>query len=173
MKLPRHPALYDRKRKWKLDSQKTAGTEDTSPAQVWMSNYKSARDPPSHIKVVILLDTYYTCEGVNDDEEPQNEPGTSSTSQPIVPVLPHYQGPAASSQGPAASANSGDEDSENSDEYSAQSQDSGRTVLCPDLYVPSNDEHWTMTPETHKYAAAARSFFFVTTENGDNRTCAN
>ena len=39
----------------------------------------------------------------DDDEEPQNEPGTSSTSQPFVPVLPLNQGPAASSQGPAAS----------------------------------------------------------------------
>ena len=93
------------------------------------------------------------------DEEPQNEPGTSSNSQTTVPVLPLQQGPAASSQGPAASANSGDEDS-------AQSQDSGRTVLYPDLYVPTNDEHWAMTPETHKYAASAGSFCFVTTENG-------
>ena len=65
------------------------------------------------------------------------------------------QRPAASSQGPAASANSGDEDSEYSDEYSAQSQDSGRTVLYPDLYVRADDEHWTLTPETHNYAAAA------------------
>ena len=64
-----------------------------------------------------------------DDEEPQNEPGTSSTSQPVIPVLPLHPGPAASSQGPAASAISGDEDSEYSDDYSAQSQDSGRTVL--------------------------------------------
>ena len=31
-----------------------------------------------------------------DDEEPQNEPGTSSTSQSFVPVLPLNQGPAAS-----------------------------------------------------------------------------
>ena len=76
-------------------------------------------------------------------------------SQTTVPVLPLQQGPAASSQGPAASADSGDEDSEYSDEYSAQSQDSGRTVLYPDNYVPTNDEHWTMTPETHKYAAKA------------------
>ena len=82
-----------------------------------------------------------------DDEEPQNEPGTSSNSQPIIPVRPLHQGP-------AASANSEDEDSEYSDEYSARSQDSGRTVL-----------HWTGTPETHKYAAAAGSFCFVTTEN--------
>ena len=40
-----------------------------------------------------------------DDEEPQNEPGTSSNSQTTVPVLPLQQGP-------AASANAGDEDSE-------------------------------------------------------------
>ena len=93
-----------------------------------------------------------------DDEEPQNEPGTSSNSQPIIPVLPLHQGP-------AASANSEDEDSEYSDEYSARSQDSGRTVLYPDLFVLTNDEHWTVTPETHKYAAAAGSFCFVTTEN--------
>ena len=98
-------------------------------------------------------------ESDEDDEEPQNGPGTSY-SQPTVPVLPRQQRPAASLQGPAASAISGDEDSEYSDEYSAQSQDSGRTVLYPDLHVLMNDEHWTLTPETHKYAAAARSFFF-------------
>ena len=66
-----------------------------------------------------------------DDEEPQNEPGTSSKSQPTVPVLPLHQrpeassqGPAASSQGPAASAKSEDEDSEYCDE-----------LLYPDLYI--------------------------------------
>ena len=101
-----------------------------------------------------------------DDEEPQNEPGTSSNSQPTVSVLPY-------SQGPAASAIPGDEDSEYSDEKSAQSQDSGRTVLYPDLYVRTNDEHWAMTPETHKYAAAAGSFCFVTTENGDQQDICN
>ena len=51
-----------------------------------------------------------------DDEEPQSETGTSSSSQPFVPVLPLNQGPAASPQGPAASANSGDENTEYSDE---------------------------------------------------------
>ena len=93
-----------------------------------------------------------------DDEEPQNEPASSPNSQPTVTVRPLRQGPAASSQGPATSAFSGDEDSEYSDEYSAQSQDSARTVLYPDLIVLTNDEHWTVTPETHKYAAAARPF---------------
>ena len=29
----------------------------------------------------------------------------------------------------------------------------------------TNNEHWAMTPETHKYAAAAGSFCFVTKEN--------
>ena len=55
-----------------------------------------------------------------DDEEPQHEPGTSSNTQPIGPVLPY---------------NSGDEDSEHRDEYSAQRRDSERTILCPDLFV--------------------------------------
>ena len=89
------------------------------------------------------------------DEEPQ-------TTVPVLPLqqgpAASSQGPAASSQGPAASANSGDEDSEYSDEYSAQSQHSGRTVIYADLYVQTNNEHWAMTPETHKYAAAAGSF---------------
>ena len=83
-----------------------------------------------------------------DDEEPQNEPGSSSTSQRVVPVLPLHQGPAASSQeptsssqGPAASDNSADEDSEYSDECCAQSQDSGRTVFHPDLSVLTEGEH--------------------------------
>ena len=97
-----------------------------------------------------------------DDEEHQNDPGASSNSQPTAPVLP-------CSHGPAASAISGDEDSEFCDEYSAQSQDSGRTVLYPDLNVLTDDEHWTLTPETHKYAAAARSFCFVTTEIKDQQ----
>ena len=103
----------------------------------------------------------------------KNELATSSNLQTTVPVPPLYQGlaassqgPAASSQGPAASANAGDEDSEYSDEYSAQSQDSGRTVLYSDLHVVIHCEHWAMTPETHKYAAAAGSFCFVTTGNG-------
>ena len=107
-----------------------------------------------------------------DDEESQNESGNSSNFQTTVPVLPFQhgpaassQGPAASSQGPAASANSGDEDSEYSEEYSAQSQDSERTILYPDLYVLTDDEHWPMTPESHKYVAAAGSFCFGTTEN--------
>ena len=34
------------------------------------------------------------------------------------------------------------------------------------FYVLTNDEHWTMTTEAHKYAVAAGSFCFVTTENG-------
>ena len=74
-----------------------------------------------------------------DDEEPQNERRTSSTSQPFVPVLPLNQGPAASSQGPASSANSENENSEYSDECRARSQDSGRTVLYPDLYILTSD----------------------------------
>ena len=98
----------------------------------------------------------------------KNEPGTSSNSQPTVPVLPLHQGPAASSQGPAASAISGDEDSEYSDEYSAKSQDFGRTELCPDLCVLTNDEQWTMTPET-QVCRRSGTFCFVTTENGDQQ----
>ena len=35
-----------------------------------------------------------------DDEEPHNVPGISSTSQPFLPVLPLSQGPAAISHGP-------------------------------------------------------------------------
>ena len=47
-----------------------------------------------------------------DDKEPQSEPGTSSNTQPSVPVLPyyHYQGQAANSQGPTVLNNSADED---------------------------------------------------------------
>ena len=37
----------------------------------------------------------------------------------------------------------------------------------------TNDEHWTMTPETHKYAAAAGPLCFVTTENGDQQDICN
>ena len=61
--------------------------------------------------------------------------------------------------------NSGDEDSECSDEKSAQSRNSGRILYCPELYVLTNDEHSTMTPETHNNAAAVGSFCFSMTEN--------
>ena len=104
-----------------------------------------------------------------DDEEPQNETGTSSNCQPVVPVLPLHTGSAANSQGPVAPYNSVDEDSEYIDEYSAQSQDSERTLFYPDVYVLTDDENWTMTLETHKYAAATGSFCFVTSENGDQQ----
>ena len=97
-----------------------------------------------------------------DDEKHQNEPGTSSTSQPADPVLPYHHGAAASTQGPTVFDHSADEDSEKSDDKSAQSRDSRRTQYFPDLYVLTNDEHWTMTPETHKYAAAAGSLCFLT-----------
>ena len=86
-----------------------------------------------------------------------------------VTVLPLNQGPAASSQGPAASANSEDEKSEFCDEYSAQSQDSGRALLNPDLFFLTDDEHWTVTPETHKYAAAVGSFCVVAPETGEQQ----
>ena len=93
-----------------------------------------------------------------DDEEHQNEHGTSSNSQPAVPVLPY---------------NSGDEDSECSDQNSAQSRDSERPLFYPDLCVLTDDEHWTMTPETHKYAAAAGSFCVSMTENGKQQDICN
>ena len=47
-----------------------------------------------------------------DEEEPQNEPGTSSTSEPTEPVLSCHQGPAASTQGPAVRYSYADEESE-------------------------------------------------------------
>ena len=93
-----------------------------------------------------------------DDEEPQKEPRTSSNTQPIGPILPSY---------------SGDGDSEYSEEYSAQSQDSGRTVPYPDLYVLTNEEHWTMTLATHKYAAAVGSFRFSITKDGEQQDVCN
>ena len=75
-------------------------------------------------------------------------PGTSSTSQPTDPVLLYHQGQAENFQGPTVLDNSADENSEFCDEYSAQSRDSERTLYYPVLYVLTNDEHWTMTPET-------------------------
>ena len=48
-----------------------------------------------------------------------------------------------------------------------------RTLDYPDLYVLTDDEHWTMTPETHKYATSVGSFCFVTTENGDQQGLCN
>ena len=55
----------------------------------------------------------------------------------------------------------------------SQSQDSQRTLYYPDLYVLTDDEYWTMTPETHKYAAAAGSFCFSMTGKGDQQDICN
>ena len=46
-------------------------------------------------------------------------------------------------------------------------------MFYPDLHVLTDDEQWTVTPEAHKYAAAARSFRFVTTENGEQQDTCN
>ena len=65
-----------------------------------------------------------------DDEERPNELESSSTSQPIVPVLPLHQGPqepTSSSQGPAALDNSADE--------------GGETVFYTDLSVLTDGVH--------------------------------
>ena len=87
-------------------------------------------------------------------------------------MLPLNQGPAASSQGPAASANSEDENTEKSDEFSARSQDSGRTLLDPDLYFLTNDEHWTAAPET-QVCSCSRVILFVTTPNVEQQDVGN
>ena len=96
--------------------------------------------------------------------------------QPLNPLYLSYlfiQEPAAS-KGPAAHANSEDSDSEYRDEKSARSQDSERTVLYyPDLFVLTDVEHRAVTPGTHKYAAAARSFCFVTTETAKQQDVCN
>ena len=57
-----------------------------------------------------------------EDEEPKNEPGTSSTSQPAVQVLPYHQRQAEKYQGPTVFDNSADDCSEYCDEQSAQSR---------------------------------------------------
>ena len=112
---------------------------------------KQPNEPPKAKK-------HKSTESDEDDEEPRNEPGTSSNTQPTVPMLRY---------------NSGDEDSEHSSEYSARSQDSGRTVFHPDLNVLTDEEHFTMTPATHKYAAGAGSCCFSMTENGEQQDLCN
>ena len=104
--------------------------------------------------------TYKSMDSDEDDEEPRNEPGTSSNSQPTAPVLPYDQGQAANSQGPTVLDNSADEDSEYSDDKSAQSQDFEKTLFFPELCVQTNDEHWTMTQETNEYANSSRIILF-------------
>ena len=112
-----------------------------------------------------------------DDDEPQDEPGTSSNSQTTIPSTTFFikdQQPGRKDQLPArkevASANPGDQDSEKSDEYRAQSQDSGRTVPYPDLHVMMNIGQWRLK---HKYAAAAGSFCFCFNRNGDQQDICN
>ena len=61
------------------------------------------------------------------------------------------------------------EDCESCDEKVHKVRTPKGTVFHPEHYVLTNGEHWTTTPETHKYAAAARSFCFVKTESGDEQ----
>ena len=114
-----------------------------------------------------------------DDEVPQNEPGTSSNTQPTVPVLHFQQGSATSSkdpstrtnstssQKPSTSTSSEDKSTDDDDEHgegesgpakrSSRSHDSRRTVFYPDLWVLTN----------------AGSFCFLTTENGEQQDVRN
>ena len=43
----------------------------------------------------------------------------------------------------------------------------------PDLQVLTNEEHWSMTPATQKCAAAAESFCFSLTEDGEQQDVCN
>ena len=65
------------------------------------------------------------------EKNPQNEPGTSSNSDPTVPVLPHHQGQAASSQGLAARITLRMK-TEKTDEHSAQKNSGLPRSLRPD-----------------------------------------
>ena len=120
-----------------------------------------------------------------DDEVPQNEPGTSSNTQPTVPVLSFQPGSATSSQGPSTSTSSEDESTDNDDEHgegesgpaiqSARSHDSGRTVLYPELYVLTNDEALDNDARSTQVcsSSSSRSFCFVTTENDEQQDLYN
>ena len=56
VKLPRQPALYRRKRKWRLPSQVTADTDEYPMESVWMANYRSALDVPPSPRTVLESD---------------------------------------------------------------------------------------------------------------------
>ena len=103
-----------------------------------------------------------------DDEVPQNEPGTFSTSKPFVPVLPLNQGPAASSQGPAASANSDDKNSEYSDEYSAQESGLWKDNALPRSQYP--DWWWTLDNEAWNTQLCSCSRVILFCDYGKRRT---
>ena len=100
------------------------------------------------------------------DEKPQNERGTSSKSQTIVPVLPLHQGLAASSQGPAASANSG--------EFTAMSTVHRVKTLEEQYSVQISTfdqlDYWTMTL---KYSRSSRITLFCYIKNGDQQDICN
>ena len=105
-----------------------------------------------------------------DDQEHQSELGTSSKSQTTVSVLPLQQGPATSSQGLAGSANSGDEDIEYSDMstvHRVKTLEEQHFIRSPRSNQMTNIGQWHLK---HKYAAAAVSFVFVTTEMEISRT---
>ena len=105
-----------------------------------------------------------------DEEEPQNESCTSSTSQLTDPVVPYHQGQAENTQGSTVLDNCADEDSDYSDEFCGRSENSQRTLYYPDLYVLTKDEHWT---QTQKYAEAAGLFCCLSIENGDQLDICN
>ena len=90
-----------------------------------MSTHEHAENQPSKLP---KAKKHKSMDSDEDDEELQNEPRTSSTSQPTDPVLPGHEGQAENTKGPTVLDNSVDEDSEKGDEKSAQSRDSERTL---------------------------------------------
>ena len=104
-----------------------------------------------------------------DDEVPQNEPGTSSKTHPTVPVLPLRQGLATNSKEPLTSTNStsskrqptstssenestDDDDEHGEGEYgpalkSTRSRDWGRTIWPMMSTGPWGHNHTSMQPQ--------------------------
>ena len=108
-----------------------------------------------------------------DDEEPQNEPGTSSNSQPAVKVLPLHQAPATSSQGPTVLDNTAYEDTVGiamKIVHKVRVPKGFCTIQISTFSLLMSVGHWH---QRHKYVAAAGAFCFATTENGAQEDTCN
>ena len=132
-------------------------SKDNPPNQKGMKT-KSEMEKPNDL---LVAKKHKSVDSDEDDEEPQDEPGTSSTSQPSVPVLLFES--RTSSQFTGASCQR---------QLWWREQWEKRRVQCTKSGL-WNDEHWTVTPETHKYALQPGHSVLCLRKTEKNRICNN
>ena len=135
-----------------------------APVQRSMSPWTQTRKyHKTNLELLQTLSLQYLCYLSNQVPEEEIQWADTSDQLPVHkvhrrPVHKDHRPVPALRMNPLTTMTSTEKENLGQQYRSTRSHDSGRTVLYPDLYVLTNDEHWTMTPEAHKYAVAAGPF---------------